>query len=114
MIATTIGRISEFQAIIKALKKNYEVAEPVDTKPYDILISKDGVNWLKAQIKTLLYREDKQSFVLFATKGNNKRYTKSEVDVFLGVYGDEVVIIENNGKNREFWSKTLDKKWEKL
>jgi len=108
----TKGRISELQASLTALKKGYHVAEPIDTKPYDLLISKDGKEFQKAQIKTVLYREDRESFVLFAKKGKNKPYTLDEVDVFLAVYKSQVYLVPHTSQT-EYWTKDL-KKWKRL
>lgn len=107
------GRISEYRAIINALEKEYAVAEPVTPSAYDILISKDGVNWLKAQIKTLYYRTDKNSYVLYATNGSNKRYSIHDVDIFLAVYENDVYVVPNIGQ-RESWSVNPGKKWSRL
>jgi hypothetical protein len=111
--AITTGRISELQAIINALKDNYHVCEPVTASSYDLLISKDGVNWTRAQTKTLYYRHDKESYVCFAKKGKNQKYAIDEVDVFLAVNDEDVYVIPHNG-NGEHWSKNPETKWSKL
>lgn len=115
MLSTAqIGTISELQAIINAIKSNYIVCMPVTVESFDCLISPDkGKTWLRAQTKKLQYREDKKSFVLFATKGNNQRYEPDEVDVFLAVLGDEVFIVNHNGQ-REHWSVNPETKWKKI
>jgi hypothetical protein len=111
--SSAIGRISELQAVIKAIQNEYATAEPMFPEPYDLLISKDKRHWLKAQTKTLYYRADRNSYVVYAKKGNKEKYNEEEVDVFLAVLDNVVYMIPNQGK-KEMWSKNPDTKWERL
>lgn len=109
-----VGTISELQAVINAIKSNHKVCLPVTVESFDCLLSNDnGKSWKRAQTKKLQYREDKKSFVLYATKGNNQRYEPDEVDVFLAVLGDEVFVVEHNHQ-REHWAVNPEKRWTKL
>lgn len=107
------GTVSELQAALNAIKAAYTVAQPLTVESFDLLISLDKVHWVKAQIKTLFYRPERQSWVCYAKKSRGRRYSQSEVDVFLAVDGTNVYLIPHTGKS-EMWSKNPDKKWTKL
>mgnify|MGYP003486267825 CR=1 len=110
-----VGRINELKAVTKAMSKNLIVAEPYSIEPFDLLVQdpNNPSTFLKCQVKTLYYREDRDAFVLYAKKGKNIHYTLDEVDVFLAVFKNAVYWVRHSG-NGEYWAKNPNKKWLKL
>jgi hypothetical protein len=110
-----VGRINELKAVAKAMSKNLIVAEPYSVEPFDLLVQNPNnlSEFLKCQVKTLYYREDRDAFVIYAKKGKNVHYSLSEVDVFLAVYKNAVYWVEHIG-NGEYWAKNPNQKWRKL
>lgn len=114
----TKGTHSQLIAASALLAKGYGVSEPMVDEGYDFVVyDKEKGKFLKAQVKTIFHRTDKKSdyYVVFARRGKKRAYTKEEADVLIGVYGNEVYLIENIG-NQEYWSKPheANTKWEQL
>jgi hypothetical protein len=115
----TVGRRSELIAISALLSNGYSVWEPAVPESADLAITKFGDNTMvRIQVKTLQYREDKGGpyYILKTLKNSGKVYTKEDCDVFIGVVGNEAYMVENDGKQGEYWCKPkdLDTKWTRL
>jgi hypothetical protein len=102
------GKQSELSAIQALIDNGWEVAEPVIDEVYDLVAKTPVTNvWLRVQVKTLRIRENigpggSDQLVIVARKSNGHAYQEDEVDVFIGVDGDDVWITLNRGIG-EYW-----------
>lgn len=115
--STVVGRCSELLAITALLRNGWIVAEPTTPEPYD-LVARDPQTggWKTVQVKTVLSRTDRNSFVVKAKKGNGTAYRSDEIDLFAAVLdGSRVFLFENRGLS-EYWVSpdTLREKWVEL
>jgi hypothetical protein len=113
------GEQSQLIASAALLNNGYSVSRPLVEESHDLVIEdRETGLFLKGQVKTILLRTDKKHpyYVVFSRKGNGKSYTKEEADVIIGVYNDEVYMIDNTKQQQEYWSKPheAETKWKKL
>lgn len=110
------GRHSELLSIAALVANHFDVAEPVTTEGYDLVIC-DPVDktWKKAQVKTCIPRKDRDALVVYTKKNDGKAYSLQEVDVFLTVLDGDVYLFENR-ELKENWAtrRNIGKKWRKL
>ncbi|MDQ0174437.1 hypothetical protein J2S08_000268 [Bacillus chungangensis] len=83
---------------------------------YDFL-ARDPANGrvYRVQVKTMHFREDRRSLVVYARKGNGEPYTKDEVDYIIGIDNDRAFMFECEGQ-KEYWSteQTVSRRWIQL
>jgi hypothetical protein len=98
------------------LAKGWDVCQPVATRPYDLTVEPpEGGRILKAQVKTIRERADRPAYLIIQARNHAKQaYPTSDVDLIVGVDGRDVYVIENDGKQSEFWTKKSEPKWTKL
>jgi hypothetical protein len=121
-ITEVVGTYSEVVAELALLANGYTVSRPRTAEPFDLKAEcpKTGRE-LKVQVKTVRKRSDRNfELVVQATKGNGEIYTKSDVDVFVGVLAEEgeiprVYMFENR-EIKEYWAteSRAEKRWERL
>ncbi len=112
--AHVTGRVSELKAITALIASGYEVAEPVVTEPYDLLIRKEGESrTYRVQVKTCKVREDRESIVVPAKRANGEPYTNEDCDYLVGVLDDQVYMFKCRGVG-EYWTPSEKISWERL
>lgn len=114
----TKGTHSQLIASAALLANGYLISEPLAPDTMDFVIKKkEEPGWKTVQVKSIYYRTDKNKdyYVVYSRKGDKTCYTPAEVDVIVGVYGDEIYLIDNIG-NQEYWSQPHQAplKWTKL
>ena len=96
------------------------VSKPTTNEYYDLSAIDPLTKEIKLfQVKTLKRREDRNSLVLYAKKGDGTPYGPDEQsDYFLGVLIDDgevprVFVMENEEGQKEYWSveASADKRW---
>lgn len=111
------GRCSELVAITALLRNGWVVAEPTTPEHFDLVARCPRTGrWLTVQVKTVLSRTDRNSFVVKAKKGDGTAYRSDEIDLFAAVLdGSRVFLFENRGLS-EYWVSpdTLREKWVEL
>lgn len=121
-ITEVVGMYSQVMAKAALLANGYIVAESETEEAFDI-VAKEPLTekWLQIQVKTIRKRADRNNeLVVYATKGNGNRYSKSEADYIIGVLGEEgevprVFMFENRGIT-EYWATEAraEKRWVEL
>ena len=112
-----IGRSSELTAQSALMRNGYTVLEPQTVESYDCVVVPPAGKFLKAQIKTIQIRHDRGgALVVSSKKGDGTPYAVSEVDVIVGVDGNNVYVIPNTGQG-EYWANNASiaaRKWQLL
>jgi hypothetical protein len=96
--------MSELIAITRLIENGYVTHEPTTREPYDMLVwSPVAERYLKAQVKTVQIREDRENTpIIYARKNNGQPYTREEADVIIGVQGTDVFLLTNR-EIGEYW-----------
>jgi hypothetical protein len=109
-VTTVIGTYSEIVAELALLANGFTVSRPRTAEPFD-LKAEDPLTRreFKIQVKTIRKRNDRNGdLVVYATKSNGDRYEKSDVDMFIGVLGEEGemprVFMFENRSIKEYWA----------
>lgn len=116
--STMKGRISELTVATAFMENGYVVLEPMCAETFDMLVHKIGTNdYTKVQIKTLGIRERNgvKYYICKGRRNTGNPYTTEETDIFAGVCGNEVYLINNSGIS-EYWSRVDEAamKWKQL
>ncbi|RSL29224.1 hypothetical protein D7Z54_32315 [Salibacterium salarium] len=108
------GEVSELTVDRILLANGWQVSKPVVAEAYDrVVIDPANERRLKAQIKTMRVREDRDgALVIPATKGNGSPYTAEDCDLMIGVLGETIYVTETRGI-LEYWSDetTASQRW---
>jgi hypothetical protein len=109
-ITEITGVYSELIAEVALMANGYQVsrtrtAEPFDLKAVDPL---NGSEY-KIQVKTIRKRADRNGeLVVYATNGRGQTYSKSDVDLFIGILVEESevprVFMFENREIKEYWA----------
>jgi hypothetical protein len=109
-ISEVVGKYSELTAQLALIANGYKVSQPSMAEPYDLKAEEPLTGEeLKVQVKTIRKRTDRGGeLVVYATNGRGETYTKSDVDVFIGVLGEEGevprVFMFENRSIKEYWA----------
>lgn len=109
-VTEVTGVYSELIAEVALMANGYQVSRTRTAEPFD-LKAVDPLNGceLKVQVKTIRKRADRNGeLVVTATNGRGQTYSKSDVDMFIGVLVEEGetprVFMFENREIREYWA----------
>lgn len=117
-----VGTYSQLIAKAALLVNGWTVSEPDTVESYDFIARDPQTGeWKTFQCKTIRQRADRRDeLVVYSTNGKGERYSKSEVDFIIGVWGTEdappKIYYFENRELREYWSteNRANKRWHEL
>lgn len=120
-VSEVVGKYSELAVRMALMANGWTVSKTETDEAYD-LIGEDPLNGrtYKFQVKTILHRPDRKSYVIQSKNGQGEAYTKAQADYIAGVLATDgeiprVFYFENTGQ-KEYWSieSTAAKRWIEL
>lgn len=122
-ISEVTGKYSELIAEAALVANGFRVSKPNMSEAHD-LSAVDPLNGedYKYQVKTIRVRSDrKNELVIYSTNSRGEPYSKTDVDMFIGVLVSEgepprVFVVENDGVRKEIWASEARavKRWVEL